>query len=192
MVTINKVYTKTGDDGETSLGNFERVAKYDLRVEAYGTVDELNSHLGMARLVSTGDMAAKLSSIQNDLFDLGADLCRPNMDKDVEADYEVLRIVRSQVERLEQEIDTMNAPIEPLKTFILPGGSQLAAHLHVCRTVARRAERLAVELAFHDHVNPEATKYLNRLSDWFFVAARKSNNNGKSDILWKPANNQKA
>ena len=139
MVTINKVYTKTGDDGETSLGNFERVAKYDLRVEAYGTVDELNSHLGMARLVSTGDMAAKLSSIQNDLFDLGADLCRPNMDKDKDAEYEVLRIVRSQVERLEQEIDTMNEPIEPLKTFILPGGSQLAAHLHVCRTVARRA-----------------------------------------------------
>ena len=119
MVTINKVYTKTGDDGKTSLGNFERVAKYDLRVEAYGTVDELNSHLGMARLVSTGDMAAKLSSIQNDLFDLGADLCRPNMDKDKDAEYEVLRIVRSQVERLEQEIDTMNEPIEPLKTCLL-------------------------------------------------------------------------
>ena len=150
MVTINKVYTKTGDDGETSLGNFERVAKYDLRVEAYGTVDELNSHLGMARLVSTGDMAAKLSSIQNDLFDLGADLCRPNMDKDKDAEYEVLRIVRSQVERLEQEIDTMNDPIEPLKTFILPGGSQLAAHLHVCRTVARRAERLACLLYTSD------------------------------------------
>ena len=190
MVTINKVYTKTGDDGETSLGNFERVAKYDLRVEAYGTVDELNSHLGMARLVSTGDMAAKLSSIQNDLFDLGADLCRPNMDKDGEADYEVLRIVRSQVERLEQEIDTMNEPIEPLKTFILPGGSQLAAHLHVCRTVARRAERLAVELAFHDHVNPEATKYLNRLSDWFFVASRISNENGDADVLWIPGANR--
>ena len=190
MVTINKVYTKTGDDGETSLGNFERVAKYDLRVEAYGTVDELNSHLGMARLVSTGDMAAKLSSIQNDLFDLGADLCRPNMDKDKDAEYEILRIVRSQVERLEQEIDTMNAPIQPLKTFILPGGSQLAAHLHVCRTVARRAERLAVELAFHDHVNPEATKYLNRLSDWFFVASRAANNNGVDDLKWIPGANR--
>ena len=190
MVTINKVYTKTGDDGETSLGNFERVAKYDLRVQAYGTVDELNSHLGMARLVSTGDMAAKLSSIQNDLFDLGADLCRPNMDKDKDAEYEVLRIVSSQVERLEQEIDTMNEPIEPLKTFILPGGSQLAAHLHVCRTVARRAERLAVELAFHDHVNPEATIYLNRLSDWFFVASRAANNNGVDDLKWVPGANR--
>jgi len=136
-----------------------------LRVEAYGTVDELNSHLGMARLVSTGDMAAKLSSIQNDLFDLGADLCRPNMDKDKDAEYEVLRIVRSQVERL-------------------------AAHLHVCRTVARRAERLAVELAFHDHVNPEATKYLNRLSDWFFVASRAANNNGVDDLKWIPGANR--
>ncbi len=190
MVTINKVYTKTGDDGKTSLGNFERVAKYDLRVEAYGTVDELNSHLGMARLVSTGDMAAKLLSIQNDLFDLGADLCRPNMDLDGDAEYDVLRIVQSQVERLEQEIDAMNEPIAPLKTFILPGGSQLAAHLHVCRTVARRAERLAVELAFHDHVNPEATKYLNRLSDWFFVASRVANNNGSDDLKWVPGANR--
>jgi cob(I)alamin adenosyltransferase len=190
MVTINKVYTKTGDNGETSLGNFERVAKFDLRVESYGTVDELNSHLGVARYFSTGDMATKLSSIQNDLFDLGADLCRPNMEKDGEAEYEVLRIVRTQVERLEQEIDTMNDPIEPLKTFILPGGSQLAAHLHVCRTVARRAERLAVELASHDHVNPEATKYLNRLSDWFFVASRSANNNGSDDLKWVPGANR--
>ena len=190
MVTINKVYTKTGDDGETSLGNFERVPKYDLRVEAYGTVDELNSHIGIARLVSTGDMAAKLSVIQNDLFDLGADLCRPNMEKDAEAEYEVLRMVRSQVDRLEHEIDTMNEPIAPLKTFILPGGSQLAAYLHVCRTVARRAERLAVELAFRNHVNPEATKYLNRLSDWFFVAARAANNNGADDLKWVPGANR--
>tara|TARA_Y100000589_G_scaffold283149_1_gene281052 strand:- start:158 stop:730 length:573 start_codon:yes stop_codon:yes gene_type:complete len=190
MVTINKVYTKTGDDGETSLGNFERVPKYDLRVEAYGTVDELNSHIGIARLVSTGDMSAKLSVIQNDLFDLGADLCRPNMEKDEEAEYEVLRMVRSQVDRLEHEIDIMNEPIAPLKTFILPGGSQLAAHLHVCRTVTRRAERLAVELAFRNHVNPEATKYLNRLSDWFFVAARAANNNGADDLKWVPGANR--
>ena len=190
MVTINKVYTKTGDDGETSLGNFERVPKYDLRVEAYGTVDELNSHIGIARLVSTGDMSAKLSVIQNDLFDLGADLCRPNMEKDAEAEHEVLRMVRSQVDRLEHEIDIMNEPIAPLKTFILPGGSQLAAHLHVCRTVTRRAERLAVELAFRNHVNPEATKYLNRLSDWFFVAARAANNNGADDLKWVPGANR--
>ena len=159
MVILNKIYTKTGDSGETALGNGARVAKFSLRVEAYGTVDELNSQVGGSRLYSDGEMDEGLMSIQNDLFDLGADLCRPNMDKDGEADYEVLRIVRSQVERLEQEIDTMNEPIEPLKTFILPGGSQLAAHLHVCRTVARRAERLAVELAFHDHVTPEATKF---------------------------------
>ena len=190
MVIINKVYTKTGDDGETSLGNFERVPKYDLRVEAYGTVDELNSHIGMARLVATGDMAAKLSVIQNDLFDLGADLCRPNMEKDAEAEHEVLRMVRSQVDRLEHEIDTMNEPIAPLKTFILPGGSQLAAYLHVCRTVARRAERLAVELAFRNHVNPEAIKYLNRLSDWFFVASRAANNNGIDDLKWVPGANR--
>ena len=146
--------------------------------------------MGSEMCIRDSDMAAKLSSIQNDLFDLGADLCRPNMDKDKDAEYEVLRIVRSQVERLEQEIDTMNEPIEPLKTFILPGGSQLAAHLHVCRTVARRAERLAVELAFHDHVNPEATKYLNRLSDWFFVASRAANNNGVDDLKWIPGANR--
>ena len=190
MVTINKVYTKTGDDGETSLGNFERVAKYDLRVEAYGTVDELNSHLGMARLVSTGDMAAKLSSIQNDLFDLGADLCRPEHEDDKKSKYPPLRINSKQVTRLESGIDIMNSALQPLKSFVLPGGSTLAAHLHLCRTVSRRSERLTFALSKTESVNEIAIKYLNRLSDWFFVASRIANSNGADDILWIPGDNR--
>ena len=190
MVVLNKIYTRTGDAGETALGNGSRVAKHSARVTAYGTVDELNATVGLARLHATGDMADQLAAIQNDLFDLGADLCRPDMEKDDEAPYPVLRMIASQVDRLESEIDAMNANLEPLRSFILPGGSALAAHLHMCRTVARRAERLSVELASMESVNDIGVKYLNRLSDWFFVASRVANNNGADDILWVPGANR--
>jgi cob(I)alamin adenosyltransferase len=190
MVVLNKIYTKTGDAGETALGNGVRVAKHALRVTAYGTSDELNSFVGVARLEAEGEMDAALSQIQNDLFDLGADLCRPDMEKDADAEYPPLRMVDSQVSRLESEIDAMNAGLEPLRSFILPGGSKLAAHLHVCRTVSRRAERLSVELATMEAINPAAVKYLNRLSDWFFVAARTANNGGLDDVLWVPGANR--
>jgi len=190
MVVLNKIYTKTGDSGETALGNGTRVAKHSQRVSAYGTSDELNSFVGVARLVAEGAMDAALSRIQNDLFDLGADLCRPDMEQDATADYPPLRMMDSQVDRLETEIDAMNDDLEPLRSFILPGGSALSAHLHVCRTVARRAERLSVELAGDEAINPAAVKYLNRLSDWFFVAARIANNGGKDDVLWVPGANR--
>lgn len=190
MVVLNKIYTKTGDAGETALGNGARVAKHAMRVSAYGTSDELNCFVGVARLESKGDVDAALARIQNDLFDLGADLCRPDMEKDAEADYPPLRMTDAQVARLESEIDAMNDVLEPLRSFILPGGSTLSAHLHVCRTVARRAERLSVELATMEAVNTAAVKYLNRLSDWFFVAARIANNAGKDDVLWIPGANR--
>ena len=190
MVVLNKIYTRTGDSGETALGDGSRVAKHAARVDAYGTVDELNSTLGLARLTSSGDMDDALARIQNDLFDLGADLCRPHMEKDAEAEYAPLRMIASQVDRLEGEIDAMNANLDPLRSFILPGGTALAAHLHVCRTVARRAERLAVDLATTEDVNAAAIKYLNRLSDWFFVAARVANNGGQNDVLWVPGANR--
>ena len=157
-----------------------------MRVNAYGTVDETNATVGMARQHSTGDIDAALARIQNDLFDLGADLCRPDMERDHEAGYVPLRILERQVLRLEAEIDAMNVRLQPLRSFILPGGSALAAHLHVCRTVSRRAERLTVELATMEAINTEAVKYLNRLSDWFFVAGRIANNDGKDDVLWVP------
>jgi cob(I)alamin adenosyltransferase len=190
VVVLNKIYTKTGDAGETALGNGARVAKHSLRVTAYGTSDELNSHVGVARLSASGDMDAALARIQNDLFDLGADLCRPDMEQDAKADYPPLRMIDAQVARLEAEIDAMNANLEALRSFVLPGGSPLAAHLHVCRTVARRAERLTVELATMENINTAAVKYLNRLSDWFFVAARVANDNGSSDVLWVPGANR--
>ena len=190
MVVLNKIYTKTGDAGETALGNGARVAKHAMRVTAYGTSDELNCFVGVARLEAAGDVDDALSRIQNDLFDLGADLCRPDMEKDAEAEYPPLRMVDTQVTRLESEIDAMNDALEPLRSFILPGGSALSAHLHVCRTVARRAERLSVELATMEAVNPAAVKYLNRLSDWFFVAARIANNGGRDDVLWVPGANR--
>ncbi|AXI45085.1 ATP:cob(I)alamin adenosyltransferase [Sulfitobacter sp. SK012] len=190
MVVLNKIYTRTGDKGDTALGNGARVPKHDPRVEAYGTSDELNCFVGVARLKATGDTDKALSLIQNDLFDLGADLCRPDLSADAEAEYPPLRLVDSQVDRLEQEIDVMNAALEPLLSFILPGGSELAASLHVCRTVARRAERLAVELSGLSEVNPVTVRYLNRLSDWFFVAARVANNGGKDDVLWVPGANR--
>ncbi|MEP1767873.1 MAG: cob(I)yrinic acid a,c-diamide adenosyltransferase [Sulfitobacter sp.] len=190
MVVLNKIYTRTGDKGDTALGNGSRVAKHDPRVEAYGTSDELNCFVGIARLHASGDTDAALSRIQNDLFDLGADLCRPDMEKDADAEYPPLRMATSQIDRLEAEIDVMNATLEPLRSFILPGGTQLAANLHVCRTVARRAERLATELATAQNINDAAIKYLNRLSDWFFVAARMANNDGKDDVLWVPGANR--
>jgi cob(I)alamin adenosyltransferase len=186
MVVLNKIYTKTGDAGETALGNGARVAKHSLRVTAYGTSDELNSFIGVARLQAEGELDARLATIQNDLFDLGADLCRPDMEQDAEAEYPPLRMIAAQVERLEAEIDAMNANLEPLRSFILPGGSALAAQLHVCRTVSRRAERFCVELATVEAINDQAVKYLNRLSDWFFVAARVANDGGKADVLWVP------
>lgn len=190
MVILNKIYTRTGDKGDTALGNGTRVAKHDPRVAAYGTSDELNSFVGVARLAATGNMDVALARIQNDLFDLGADLCRPDMASDAGAEYPPLRMIAAQIDRLESEIDTMNADLSPLRSFILPGGTPLAAHLHVCRTVARRAERLAVELAQSEQVNPVAIKFLNRLSDWFFVAARVANDGGKADILWVPGANR--
>lgn len=182
MVVLSKIYTKTGDAGETALGNGARVAKHALRVSAYGTVDEVNATLGLARLHGA-EMDAALARISNDLFDLGADLCTPEQDN---PPYPPLRVIEAQVLRLESEIDAMNDRLTLLRSFILPGGSALAAHLHLCRTVARRAERLVVELATMEQVNTEAVKYLNRLSDWFFVAGRIANNDGKDDVLWVP------
>ncbi len=190
MVVLNKIYTKTGDAGETALGNGSRVAKHSLRVTSYGTVDETNATVGLARLHAEGAMDAQLAMIQNDLFDLGADLCRPDMEKDGEAEYPVLRISDAQVLRLEDEIDAMTGKVDPLRSFILPGGSALAAHLHLCRTISRRAERLTVELATMESVNPASVKYLNRLSDWFFQASRIANNDGKDDVLWVPGANR--
>ena len=190
MVVLSKIYTKTGDAGETALGNGARVAKHSLRVTAYGTVDETNATVGLARQHSTGEMDAQLAAIQNDLFDLGADLCRPDMEKDAESEYPPLRVSEAQVQRLEAEIDAMNAALEPLRSFILPGGSALAAQLHLCRTVSRRAGRFSVELATVEAINPAAVKYLNRLSDWFFVAGRIANDGGKDDVLWVPGANR--
>jgi cob(I)alamin adenosyltransferase len=191
MVTLSKIYTKTGDSGETSLGDGNRVAKHSLRVSAYGTVDETNATVGLAKLYTESTLiSTQLAVIQNDLFDLGADLCRPDHQKDAEAQYQPLRMTSNQVKRLETEIDLMNKNIEPLRSFILPGGSKLAAHLHLCRTVSRRAERLTVELSESETVNAHSIQYLNRLSDWFFVAARVANSNGKDDILWVPGANR--
>lgn len=190
MVVLNKIYTRTGDKGDTALGNGVRVAKHNARVEAYGTSDELNCFVGVARLVASSETDTALSRIQNDLFDLGADLCRPDIASDATAEYPPLRMTSEQVDRLEREIDVMNADLQPLRSFILPGGKELAAHLHVCRTVARRAERLAVLLSEQEDVNGAVVRYLNRLSDWFFVAARVSNNGGRDDVLWVPGANR--
>src|SRR6056297_2175460 len=190
MVVLSKIYTRTGDAGDTALGDGSRRPKHDARVDAYGTVDETNAAVGLARLHADGDMDARLAAIQNDLFDLGADLCRPDMASDATAEYPPLRMAASQVVRLEAEIDAMNAGLDPLRSFVLPGGSALAAHLHLCRTVCRRAERLAVALAGAEAVNPAAVTYLNRLSDWFFVASRAANDGGAGDVLWVPGANR--
>ena len=193
MVKLTRIYTKGGDGGKTSLGRGERVAKHDPRVEAYGTVDEANSVIGLARSAIGGtplggqhyaEADAMLARIQNDLFDLGADLCTP--EGEAKRGEQALRIVASQVERLEHEIDAMNAELEPLKSFILPGGSEAAAWLHLARTVARRAERRMTQLAAEEPINPEAIKYINRLSDHLFVLARRLNDNGANDVLWVP------
>lgn len=186
MVVLNRIYTRTGDRGETALGDGSRVPKDSARVAAYGTVDEVNATLGLVRLVADGEMALAIARIQNDLFDLGADLATPDLEGDATAKYPRLRIQAGQVARLESEIDVMNATLAPLRSFVLPGGSALAAHLHLARTVCRRAERLAVTLAAADAVNGEAVKYLNRLSDWLFVASRVANGNGAGDVLWVP------
>jgi len=187
MVTLSKIYTRGGDKGQTSLGSGERVEKHNLRVSAYGTTDEVNSTIGMTRLHTSGDADEMLSRIQNDLFDLGADLCTPEGANRSEG---ALRIVPEQVSRLETEIDAMNENMPDLSSFILPGGSPASAYLHLARTVARRAERLMTELATNQQVNPEAVKYMNRLSDHLFVLARYLNDTGKADILWVPGKNR--
>ena len=186
MVVLNKIYTRTGDTGETGLGDGARVKKFSRRVEAYGTVDELNSAVGVARLHASGRLDELLAAIQNDLFDLGADLCVPQKEGEDEAEHPPLRIVEGQVLRLETDIDEFNAELEPLRSFVLPGGAATSAHLHLCRTVARRAERRLVELGEHEQVNPFALRYLNRLSDWLFVLARWENGKGAADVLWVP------
>lgn len=186
MVKLNKIYTKTGDDGSTGLATGERRSKADLRIECYGTVDETNAVVGLARRHIAGVVDAMLGRIQNDLFDLGADLATPDPEEG-ELGFEPLRITPEQVERLESEIDHLNAFLAPLESFILPGGSPSAAHLHHARTVCRRAERVAVALqATGEKINPSAVKYLNRLSDFLFVAARYQNDKGNADILWVP------
>lgn len=191
MVLLNKIYTRTGDDGSSALGSGERRSKSDPRFEAIGTVDELNAQIGMARLHENSlgvEIGAILARIQNDLFDLGADLATPATDKP--AQRERLRINAAQVERLEGEIDALNARLSPLTSFVLPGGSPAATILHVCRTVARRAERTMVGLATGEKVNPDALRYVNRLSDLLFVAARIANDNGAGDVLWIPGENR--
>ncbi len=192
MVRLNKIYTRTGDDGTTGLGNGARVKKYDLRVEAYGTVDEANATIGMARLHTAAlpELDAMLARIQNDLFDLGADLCTPLTHEPLP--YEPLRIVEAQVTRLENEIDALNAHLAPLKSFVLPGGSAASAYLHLARTISRRAERIMAELSGqpHEHVGGAALRYINRLSDFLFVASRSANENGRLDVLWVPGKNR--
>ena len=192
MVKLNKIYTKTGDDGTTGLVSGPRRYKNDLRIEAYGTVDETNAFVGVVRLhtVEMPELDAMLMRIQNDLFDLGADLATPDDGKPL--GYEPLRIVQSQVDRIEQEIDLLNASLSPLTSFVLPGGSAAVAALHVARTVSRRAERLMVALAHHEGevVSQEALAYINRVSDFLFVASRFANENGAADVLWVPGKNR--
>lgn len=193
MVVLNRIYTKTGDAGTTALGSGERVPKTSPRIAAYGTVDETNAAVGVARThlgESEADVNAMLLRIQNDLFDLGADLCVP--DKGEKLPYEPLRVAEAQVARLEAEIDEMNSALDPLRSFILPGGTPAGAALHVARTVSRRAERMMVELASlpGETVSAPALKYINRLSDFLFVASRYVNDRGKGDILWVPGKNR--
>ncbi len=189
MVTLSKIYTRGGDKGETSLGDGSRRAKHDLRVEAYGTVDEANATIGLVRLhlADAPELDRLMARVQNDLFDLGADLCTPEDGRRGEG---ALRIEAGQVEALEAEIDRYNEPLESLKSFILPGGTPAAAYFHLARTVTRRAERLVVALAEAEPVNEQAVKYLNRLSDLLFVLGRHANDGGKADVLWVPGKNR--
>lgn len=193
MVKLNKIYTRTGDDGTTGLGSGQRRLKSDLRVEAYGTVDEANACIGLARLHTAQSHAAidtMLGLIQNDFFDLGADLCVPDTGEKLE--YEALRIDAAQTARIEADIDNLNKQLQPLRSFILPGGSSAAAALHLARTVTRRAERAMVALAQDpsEHVNREGLRYINRVSDFLFVAGRVVNDNGSADVLWVPGQNR--
>ena len=187
MVKLNKIYTRTGDEGETGLVNGNRVSKHAKRPAAFGEVDEVNSVLGLARLHTSDTVDEMLARIQNDLFDLGADLATPESNDDMPA----LRITKAQVERLESEIDSLNADLQPLTSFILPGGTELATWLHLARTVTRRAERRMTELAVEEAVNQEAMRYINRLSDHLFVLARHVNDKGAKDVLWVPGEHGK-
>ena len=190
MVVLNRIYTRTGDDGSTALGTGERRPKYDLRIGAYGTVDETNAAIGIVRLHlgEARDLDAMLGLIQNDLFDLGADLAVPQRDGKAER----LRVLSSQVQRLEHDIDTLNARLSPLTSFVLPGGTPAAAYLHLARTICRRAERMMVELAARpdETVSDAAIQYMNRLSDFLFVASRSANGDGAGDVLWVPGQNR--
>jgi cob(I)alamin adenosyltransferase len=189
MVVLNRIYTRTGDDGTTALGSGERRPKYDLRIAAYGTVDETNAAIGVARVhLKDAPLDAMLGMIQNDLFDLGADLAVPQR----EGKAERLRVLASQVERLERDIDSLNEKLAPLTSFVLPGGTPAAAYLHLARTICRRAERMMVELAARpeEPVSAAAIQYMNRLSDFLFVASRAANNNGAGDVLWVPGQNR--
>ncbi|MCZ6482024.1 MAG: cob(I)yrinic acid a,c-diamide adenosyltransferase [Alphaproteobacteria bacterium] len=197
MVRLTKIYTRGGDKGETSLGDGSRIAKHDTRVAAYGTVDEANAVIGLARLHTSGEADEALARIQNDLFDLGADLCRPEGDAKGQGASDAaknakgpLRIIQAQIDRLEAEIDGMNAELAPLESFVLPGGTEASATLHLARTVVRRAERLITELARTEAVNPSAIAYINRLSDHLFVLARVLNDKGGRDVLWRPGANR--
>ncbi len=186
MVVLNRIYTRTGDDGTTALANGERRKKYDPRIAAYGTTDEANAAIGIARLHLAGDrtLDAMLARVQNDLFDVGADLCLPGNDR--------LRVAEAQVSRLEREIDELNKDLKPLDSFVLPGGTPAAAYLHLARTICRRAERLIVELADQkgEQVSPTLIRYMNRLSDFLFVAGRFANDKGAHDVLWVPGANR--
>ncbi len=186
MVRLTKIYTRGGDKGETSLGDGGRVAKDSVRVAAYGTVDEANAAIGLARLHTAGEADEMLARIQNDLFDLGADLCTP---ENSERRAGALRIRQVQVDRLEAEIDAVNARLKPLDSFILPGGTPAGAHLHLARVITRRAERRMVDLAREETLNPQAIAYINRLSDHLFVLSRMVNDDGALDVLWKPGAN---
>jgi cob(I)alamin adenosyltransferase len=192
MVVLNKIYTRTGDDGSTALGSGGRRKKYDLRIAAYGTVDETNAAIGVARLHTAGDtgLDGVLARIQNDLFDVGADLCTPGHGKGPGGAR--LTVTDNQVAWLETEIDRLNSELAPLRSFVLPGGSAAAAYLHLARTICRRAERLIAELKDKpgESVTPEVLKYLNRLSDYLFVASRYANGKGSADVLWKPGENR--
>ena len=190
MVTLNKIYTRTGDDGTTALADGSRRVKYDLRIESYGAVDEANAAIGLARLHTKGTTLDDiLARLQNDLFDLGADLATPNTEEDKNSSFQALRILPEQVTRIEQEIDILNADLTPLTSFVLPGGEPAAAFLHLARTIMRRAERNLIRLSDErdaDKINEVTKSYINRASDLLFVAGRVANNNGSADVLWQP------